>query len=217
MFNDRESAGQQLARALEGHTGPGALVLGLPRGGVVVAEVVARQLGLRLGVYVVRKLRAPGNPEFAVGALAEDGPPLLDESIVRSLGIADDYVNEEVNAQRREIERQVHLYRGGRPIEDIAGNEVVVVDDGIATGATVRAAVLGVRHQQPSRVVVAAPVCSTRAVELLSEDSDEVVVVEAPEDFWAVGQFYRHFDQVDDATVVSGLQKAHGPARGTGD
>lgn len=207
IFPDRSAAGERLAGLLSREIQPDALLLGLPRGGVIVAGAVGKVLGIPVDVYVVRKLRAPINPELAIGAVAEDGAAYLDRSIIRTLGVTDDYIDSEVDFQKEEISRQVELYRG-HPIPALTGKDAVIVDDGIATGATVRAALAGVRTRRPSRAIVAAPVCSGKSMELLSLEADAIICVQSPEDFWAVGQFYRRFDQVGDDEVVAVLQSA---------
>lgn len=213
MFAHRTDAGDQLASGLKGRLSDDAVVLGLPRGGVVVAAAIARSLGLDLDVYVVRKLRAPDNPEFAIGALAEDGPPLIEDDIVRRLRIPGEYVAREIEAERAEIRRQVETYRRARPLPPLSNREVAVVDDGIATGSTVNAALIGLRLHHPSRLLVATPVSSPSGIELLSRLSDEVIALEAPDDFWAVGQFYASFDQVTDGEVVEALARNNGQAK----
>jgi putative phosphoribosyl transferase len=204
-FSDRHEAGRRLAEALRDRLKPKGVVLGLPRGGVVVASAMAQFLQLPSDVYVVRKLRAPLNQEFAIGAVAEDGPAYVDRAIVESLAIREAYLVKEEAAQRAEILRQVRLYRGGRLLTSITGRQAVVVDDGIATGATVRTAVLGLRRHDPSEVIVAAPVSSPVALRQLSHEADEVLTLLSPNDFWAVGQYYRHFDQVTDEEVAAAV------------
>jgi putative phosphoribosyl transferase len=198
MYADRADAGRQLARALEGRLGPDALVLGVPRGGVVLAAEVADALGLELDVVIVRKIGAPGNPEYAIGALDEEGRVLGAQS-----ALADDaYVQHAAEQGRSEIARRLAEYRGSRPAPAIAGREVVIVDDGIATGFTLRAAIESVRRRGALRVVVAAPVASAQAASDMRVAADEVIVLDEPDDFRAVGQFYRVFGQTADAEVV---------------
>jgi putative phosphoribosyl transferase len=205
MFRDRTDAGKQLAGKLDSYRETDAVVLGLPRGGVIVGRTVADVLHLLLDVYVVRKLRAPGNPEFAIGAVAEDGEPWLERRTIQRLGISPEYVQGEIAYQRAEIERQVRAYRGTCPLVSITDHPVIVVDDGIATGATVLAAVNALRTRQPRELVVAAPVCSPAAARIIESYVDRLVTVLQPEEFWAVGQFYLHFEQVSDADVTRAL------------
>ena len=204
MFTDRREAGQDLAEVLRGRVEADALVLGVPRGGVVVAAEVARELGLELDVVVVRKIGAPGNPEYAIGAVDEDG-----EVIGGAEAAADPaYVRRAAEEGRAEIGRRLAAYRHDRPRARIAGREVVIVDDGIATGMTLRAAVESLRRRGAARVVIAAPVAAPESVRMLREVADEVMVLETPSRFWAVGQHYRRFEQTTDAEVIGLLQDA---------
>lgn len=207
-FIDRIDAGRQLAVKLADGVGSDAVLLGLPRGGVIVAASVASELNLDLDVYVVRKLRSSLNGEYAVGAVAEDGPAFVDLDVLGKLSISPEYLQEEEDLQRTEIQRQVRRYRSGRGLVEVRAREAVIVDDGMATGATVRAAVRGIRSRRPSRVLVASPVASPLAVERLSSDVDDLIVLQAPEHFWAVGLFYRSFGQVRDEEVIDALAKA---------
>ena len=198
MFEDRVDAGRRLAEALLGRFGPDALVLGVPRGGVVVAVEVADMLGLELDVVIVRKIGAPGNPEYAIGALDEEGRVLGAHT-----ALADDgYIRRAAEQGRAEIARRLVEYRGNLPAPRISGREVVIVDDGIATGFTLRAAIESVRGRGAARVVVAAPVAAPGAAADMRAAADEVIVLDEPDGFRAVGQFYRVFDQTSDAEVV---------------
>lgn len=200
IFTDRREAGSRLAAALEHLRDQGPVVLAVPRGGVVVGREVARHLGVLLEVIVPRKLRAPYNPELAIGAVAEGGEPVLDD-IARGVGAA--YLEQETGAQRAEIARRVRVYRGGRPLPVLEGRTVIVVDDGIATGATLIAALRAVRAAAPAHLVAAVPVAPPESVARLAQEADEVVCLVAPETFYAVGQFYADFTQVEDAEVVA--------------
>jgi predicted phosphoribosyltransferase len=203
MFADRRDAGRRLAAALAHHRGQQLLVLGVPRGGVLVAREVADFLHAPLSVIVPRKLRAPYNPELAIGAVAEGGATFMDEDLAGAAGPA--YLAQEIAAQRAEIARRVDVYRGGRPLPDPTGTCAIVVDDGIATGATVVAALRAVRALGPARLVVAVPVAPADSLERLAKEADEVVCLQVPEEFHAVGQFYADFAQVDDLTVLAVL------------
>ena len=184
-------------------TGP-ALVLAIPRGGVVVAEPVAAALGIPLDVVVPRKLRAPFDPELAIGAVAP-GVQVIDERLVRMLGVDDAYVRDEVVRAQAEIDRRTAAYRGSRSPLDLAGRTVVVVDDGVATGATAVASLRWARAAGAARVVFAAPVGPPDALMRLGEECDEVVLLETPAGFGAVGEWYERFGQVSDDRVRSAL------------
>lgn len=206
MFANRAEAGRMLAAALRGKVGPEAVVLGIPRGGVVVAAEVAHTLGLPLDVLVVRKLGAPGNPEYAVGAVDEDGRVVGGTSSIAS----GTYLREAARIGREEIARRLSLYRPGRPPLDLRGREVVLVDDGIATGMTLLAALESLRRRGVARIVLAAPVAPAEAASRVGEQADAYVVLLQPPDFSAVGQFYRDFDQTTDAEVNRLLETAGG-------
>jgi predicted phosphoribosyltransferase len=205
-FHDRSDAGVRLATALQTVVDPNALLLALPRGGVIVAAAAAEFLHSQMDVYVVRKIGSSISAEFAIGAVAEDGPPLLDQRTIDQLRIDRSFIEDAVRTQRQEIARQVDEFRSGRSLPLIQGRTAVLVDDGIATGATVRAAVLGIRTHQPAKIVVAAPVASQGAVSTLREETDEVLVLRSPSDFFAVGQYYANFEQVSDQEVKFALQ-----------
>lgn len=209
LFADRRQAGQQLAERLkELDLGEDALVLALPRGGVPVGYEVAQALQVPLDVFLTQKIGAPGNPEFAIGAVASDGTPILDQEVVQELGITDDYIASETEHQLIEIERRMVAYRGDRPPPQIEGRTVVLVDDGVATGSTVRASLRALRKRNPGRLILAVPVGPPRSIEALKPLADEVVVLAMPEPFWAVGRFYEAFPQVTDDQVVKLLQAA---------
>ncbi|MGH2375802.1 MAG: phosphoribosyltransferase [bacterium] len=201
VFADRRDAGRRLAAALGGLRDRRPIVIAVPRGGVVVGHEVATHLGAPLDVIVPRKLRAPFNPELAIGAVAEGGAVFIDEGIAR--GIEAVYVAQEIAAQRAEIVRRVHVYRGDRTIPPLEGRVAVVVDDGIATGATMIAALRAVRALAPSRLVAAVPVAPPDGIARLAREADEMVCLVAPSVFHAVGQFYENFAQVDDHEVTA--------------
>jgi predicted phosphoribosyltransferase len=200
-FPDRRVAGQRLAESLRDLAGERPVILGIPRGGVVVAAVVADRLGAPLDVVIPRKLGAPGNPELGLGAVAE-GVQVLDDRLVRALGVDDAYLKEEIAAQQEEIRRRGEAYRGGRPEVDLAGTTAVVVDDGVATGGTAVAALRWARRRGARKVVLAVPVAPTEAVAMLRREADDVRVLLTPEPFYAVGQWYDAFPQVSDEEVV---------------
>lgn len=206
MFQDRADAGRQLAARLATYPLPRPLVLGLPRGGLPVALEVAQALGAELDVLVVRKVGSPGNPEYAIGAVGEDGVVVLDHAARRQLHLTSEYVDQLAALELKEVDRRVKAYRGGCLRLGIAGRNVIVVDDGLATGSTAAAAITVVRHFGAAHVLLAVPVGSREAVERLSEMADEVVCLSTPEPFYAVGQHYRDFGQVSDDEVVAILE-----------
>jgi predicted phosphoribosyltransferase len=202
QFKDRADAGRQLAGKLSKFAGrQDVLVLGLPRGGVPVAAEVARALGAPFDIFLVRKLGVPGHSELAMGALAEGGVEVLSENLIRDLGIPEYAVQQVAVRERMELDRRDTLYRQGRPRPPIQGRIVIVVDDGLATGASMQAAVLALKKLGPSRVIVAVPVGAIETCDRLREEADEVVCVATPEPFQAVGLWYQRFDQTTDEEV----------------
>ena len=177
------------------------LVLALPRGGVPVGCEVARALGAPLDVFLVRKLGVPGHEELAMGAVATGGVRVLNDEIVRGLGISDHEIDAAVARELQELARRERLYRGDRPPPDVAGRTVILVDDGLATGATMRAAVAALRRQQPARIVIAVPTASPDTSEALKAEADDVVCAMTPEPFFAVGYWYEDFTQTTDDEV----------------
>jgi putative phosphoribosyl transferase len=213
-FRDRKYAGRALAKRLALFAGRrDVTVLALPRGGTPVAYEVAKALHAPLDVLVVRKLGVPWNPEFAMGAIASGGERLIDDMLTRELGISTRDVEEVASNEAYELERRERVYRGGRPAPDLRGRTVILVDDGLATGSTMRVAVRAVRRQSPARVVVAAPVAAPEACELLRGEADEVVCAEMPDPFLGVGRWYLDFSQTSDEEVCRLLHNArrHSP------
>jgi putative phosphoribosyl transferase len=201
-FRDRAHAGRVLARALLAYAGrDDVVVLALPRGGVPVAAELARALGAQLDVFVVRKLGLPGHEELAMGAVAPGGVLVLDDRLVRGLGIPDEVLQETVEKELRELERREAAYRAGRPPLDLEGKTVILVDDGLATGATMRAAALALRKYKPARVVVAVPVASAETCDEFRADVDEIICALTPSPFHAVGLWYDDFSQTSDEEV----------------
>jgi putative phosphoribosyl transferase len=207
LFADRREAGQRLAEMLEGLRGRRVVILGIPRGGVEVAAVLADALEAPLDVVIPRKVGAPGNPELGLGAVAE-GVEVLDERLIRSLGVGEEYLRREIAAQEEEIRRRSAAYRGDRPPVDLEGRVAVVVDDGVATGGTAAAALRWARTRGASRVILAVPVAPPEAIQRLNEEADEVCVLTTPEPFFAVGQWYADFPQVSDEEVVQLLSRS---------
>ncbi|TEU17875.1 MAG: phosphoribosyltransferase [Anaerolineales bacterium] len=201
-FRDRREAGQLLAEELDFLKGKeNVIVLGIPRGGVVVAYEVAQAISAPLDVYITRKIGAPYNPELAIGAVASDGGVVLDHDLIRQLGVPHSYVEEETERQRQEIERRAKEYRGDRPSLELAGETVVVVDDGVATGATTMATLRALQKQEPKELILAIPVGPPDTVKQLGQEADRVICLSTPRLFWAVGAFYTVFDQTPDEEV----------------
>ena len=211
MFRDRADAGRQLAAALKAYADvPGGLVVALPRGGVVTGVEVSRALRLPLDVFIVRKIGYPGNPECAMAALTETGLLYRTEEGRGMNSVYPGYVEECRAEQQLEIDRRVRLYRGGAPFPRLAGRTVLLVDDGLATGATFEAAALALRELNPKRLIGAVPVAPAETAERVRALVDELVVLETPEYFMAVGQVYADFRQVDDAHVLRFLKTVAG-------
>lgn len=200
-FTDRAEAGERLAERLEALGLADPIVLAIPRGGVVVGAVVAKRLGASLDLALARKIGAPFNEELAIGAVGEDGSVVLSQGMVRRLDVSDAYIEDAVAHARSEIERRRSEYMGDREPLDVSRRTVVIVDDGIATGATAEVAARAAAARGPASVVVAAPVASPEAVRRLESVADRVVVLEAPAFFSAVGQFYDRFEQLTDDEV----------------
>jgi putative phosphoribosyl transferase len=208
-FRDRAHAGKALAERLEGYAGrPRLLVLGLPRGGMPVAFEVAQALGAPLDVFVVGKLGVPGHEELAMGALTSGGVRILNDEAVASLGIGDEAIARAAAAEGQELERRERAYRGDRGPVDVTGRTVILVDDGLATGSTMRAAVHAVRALGPERLVVAVPVAARQTCEQLRAEVDELVCADTPEPFHAVGLWYDDFTQTSDDEVRDLLARA---------
>lgn len=208
MFADRVQAGKDLAHALSAYHGQDVVVVAIPRGGVIVAAEVARELGAPLDLIIPRKIGAPGNPELAIGAVAGEGKVYLNESLVESLRVPKDYIEREVKAEIEEIGRRRISYFGEKAPTSLEGKIVVVIDDGLATGYTALAAVKSVKSEHPSKVILAVPVAPQETVNFLKPEVDELVVLETPTFFYAVGQFYHDFSQVSDAEVIELLKNS---------
>lgn len=183
------------------------IILGLPRGGVVVAAETAKELRLPLDIVAPRKIGAPGNPEFAVGAITEDGEAVLDKAGIIAWQISADYIKQKIAKEKQEARRRIELYRGNRALLDLKNKTVILVDDGIATGATMRAAIVSARAKGAKKVIVAAPVVATDTLKTLQKEADEVIYLDAPIYFGAVGAFYENFEQVEDGEVISLLNQ----------
>lgn len=208
MFADRREAGRALAEAIAARRFLAPVVLAIPRGGVVVGAEVARQLQAPMDIVVPRKLRAPHHAELAIGAVNEAGDLFLAEEWVRRLNVSQAYLDREVEAQREEIARRTGRYRGRRVPVDLAGKTAILVDDGVATGYTTRAALAAARDRGARTLVLAVPVAPAATLEALQHDADTVICLETPFPFHAVGEFYTDFDEVSDAEVEAILQGA---------
>jgi predicted phosphoribosyltransferase len=209
LFRDRADAGRHLLSRLGAYGDrPDVLVLGLPRGGIPVGYEVARGLGAPLDVFVVRKLGVPGQEELAMGAIATGGVRVVNRDVVDALHIPPDVLDRAAEAERRELERRESSYRGDRPEPPVEGRTVILVDDGLATGSTMRAAVQALRQQRPARIVVAVPVAAFATCEELRREVEDVVCFATPEPFMAVGRFYDDFSQTTDEEVHDLLASA---------
>ena len=207
-FEDREDAGRRLAERLARYRDERPVVFALPRGGVPVGYEISRSLGAPLDVFVARKLGAPGQPEFGIGAVAPGGVRVLNANVVERLGIPADYLEAVTRKETAEVERRLRHFRGGLPEPEVRGRTVILVDDGLATGVTARAAVEALRRLGPRRLVLAAPVCAAQTAERLGPEVDELVCLAAPPDLGAIGFWYRNFEQTSDEEVIGLLERA---------
>jgi putative phosphoribosyl transferase len=209
LFRDRHDAGRKLAAALRQYAGRGdVLVLALPRGGVPVAFEVAQALAAPLDILIVRKLGVPFQPELAMGAVASGGIRVLNDEVVRQFDLRPEIIERVAEEELREVARRDAAYRHGRPAPNAAGKVAILIDDGLATGSTMRAAARAVRQQRPARLIVAVPVAAAGTCRDLRAEADEVVCLSTPEGFFAVGQWYEDFEQTSDDEVRSLLEKS---------
>ena len=215
LFKDREDAGRKLAALLEKYRGEEALVLGLPRGGVPVAFQVAQALGAALDIWVARKIGAPTQPEFGIGALAEGGGIFMDHASIELVGASETEIMQIAEREKGEVDRRVRLFRGGRPPPQVRGRAVIVVDDGIATGGTARAALQALRKLGPKRLILAVPVAATETLSALQTEVDEIVCGESTPYLGAIGGWYEDFRQVSDDEVVELVRRGGPSAPGT--
>lgn len=208
IFRDRQEAGRELARALRRDWEAPPVVLALPRGGVPVAYEVAREIGAPLDVFLVRKIGAPGQPELGIGAVAQGGVRILNEPVIAMLNVSPEVLARITEEETAELERRSRRFRGDRPLPDLRGRTVIVVDDGLATGVSASAAIRALRRFEPAQLILAVPVCAPETVEALRPEADEIVCVQMPREFLAVGYWYREFNQTTDEEVVRLLDRA---------
>jgi predicted phosphoribosyltransferase len=208
FFIDRIDAGKRLASALKDFSGKNGIVLAIPRGGVVIGYMVAKALNLPLDVIIPRKIGAPNNPELAIGAVAEDGTAILDSQLINYLGVSREYIKEETEHQKQEITRRLKTYRQDTSYPNLKGLDVIVVDDGIATGSTMKAALASVKNRGAASITVAIPVGPPSTIEELDKMATRVVCLYTPEYFQAIGQFYRDFSQTEDEEVIKLLRES---------
>lgn len=207
-FHDREQAGRLLAAELQSYTGENPLILALPRGGVPVAYEVARALHAPLDIWVVRKIGVPWHPEVGVGAVAEGGYTYLNRDILENIQLSPADLEQAIEAKRVEVAERVKKFRGGQPRPPVRDRTVIVVDDGIATGGTVRAAIRSLRAEHPQAIVVATPVAAADVARTLRDEADRLVSLRCPHDLYAIGLWYEDFSQVPDEEVARILQRA---------
>jgi putative phosphoribosyl transferase len=209
FFNDRTDAGKRLAERLSEYANrEDILILALPRGGVPVAFEVAKELNVKMDVFIVRKLGVPGNEELAMGAIASGNIRVLNEDVIRSFHIPQKVIDEATTNELSELERRERIYRGNRPTPKISGSTVILIDDGLATGATMRAAVAAVKSKNPAKVIIAVPVAAPDTCSAFRNDVDEVICVGTPEPFYGVGAWYEDFSQTTDKEVCELLDRA---------
>lgn len=209
LFKDRVDAGRKLAKELSKYANRSdVLILALPRGGVPVAFEVAKELNVKMDVFIVRKLGVPGNEELAMGAIASDNIRVLNEDVVRSFQIPEQVIDKVSENELRELERRERTYRRDRPKPEISGSTVILIDDGLATGATMRAAAAALKTRNPAKIVIAVPTAAADTCELFEKEVDEIICMATPEPFYGVGAWYVNFSQTTDEEVCELLDKA---------
>ncbi len=208
IFEDRRHAGRLLAETLVTMKIKDPVVLAIPRGGVVVAYEVAIRLRCPMDVIIPRKIGAPFQPELAVGAVTEDGTIYVNKDIVAAIGVSESYLEGEAQSQLREIKRRAQVYRKGALPAEVSGKTAILVDDGVATGATMKAAILSLKKYSPKKIIIAVPVGAKETIDEFRKQVDEIVCLHVPESMYAIGEFYRNFEQTTDQEVVSFLELA---------
>ena len=209
-FINRQHAGQILANSLKNYANkPNVIVLALPRGGVPVAYEIARTLSIPLDVFIVRKLGVPGHEEFAMGAIASGGTVLLNQSIIKQLKLQQSSIDAVIQSEQTELMRRERVYRGNRPFPDLLGKTIILVDDGIATGATIQAAISGLRKHKPSSIIVAVPVAAYETCQSMTSLIEQLICPLQPINFFAVGLWYEDFSQTTDEEVIDLLERSN--------
>ena len=206
IFEDRMDAGKQLAEKLADIAQKDGVVLAIPRGGVVVGAEIAKKFGLKMDIIIPRKIGSPGNPEAAIGAVAQDGTTIIDSHLIERMGISESELKNIVSSKINEIKRRMLVYVGNESPRNYKGKQLIVADDGVATGYTMVAALRSVRNYQPGEIVLSVPVAPPDVLLMLEKEVDRVVCLYTPETFYGVGQFYRHFEQTSDEEVINILR-----------
>ena len=207
MYIDRLEAGQRLAEMLSKSNYDNGLVVGIPRGGVIIAWQIAQKLKLPMDIIIPRKIGAPHNPEVAVGSVTQDGSVILDYDLLKKLNLTENKLKPYIDKALTEVRHRLNKYRGDRPLPGFSNRDVIICDDGIATGYTIKATIKSIKSANPKKLVLAVPVAPPDTLRILSKEVDEIVCPLAPESFMAVGQFYENFDQVEDEEVTRLLKK----------
>lgn len=207
-YKDRQDAGQKLAKELEKYSQNKPIIIALPRGGVVVAYEIAKRLKAPLDIIIARKIGAPFNPEFGLGAISENGASTLDNEAIRHFGLTDGDVEQAINRENEVMSKKIELYRKGSIPMELKDQTVILVDDGLATGVTTKAAIMSIKQNSPKRIILAVPVSPPDAINKLLKEVDEIVCLKTPDEFYAVSAYYDNFEQISDNEVINLLHKA---------
>jgi putative phosphoribosyl transferase len=208
LFNDRHHGGRELAKLLAKYAEEEPIVLALPRGGVVVGYEVAKALRAPLEVFIVRKIAPPYNKEFGIGAIGEEGPPLLDSRVIDLIGLSKETLETIIKEEQKELKRRIKVYRNNKPLSDVRNKIVIIVDDGLATGVTAKVAIQAVKKREPKKIIFASPVCAYETVQDLLLQVDDVSSITTPFALRAIGEWYQHFDQITDEEVIDLLKRS---------